>query len=310
MTDVPLLSVIVPVYNEVATLPTVLDAVRALPVDLELIVIDNVSTDGTRELVASLASEPRTTVYLQPENLGKGSSVRVGLALARGRWTVVQDADLEYRPSDLLGLLARAQECPGAAVFGSRLLATKPDVPWHHALGRDLLNALFRWLYRARLTDVATCYKLVPTAAAQSLVLSALGFDLDYELPARLRQAGVEIVELPVWYDPRTLAEGKKLRWTAGLDALGALLRAARPLGQPPATLMRGMTVELTAPPFAAITATVESLVPGGVRVSFELDSHPARAAVALSDLSIATSSARAPQLQQHHTEHHQAAVE
>jgi len=218
------LTVIIPVYNEIETFPIILERIRSLPVDKEIVVVDNVSTDGTRELVAALDGEDGVQVILQQVNRGKGDSVRKGIAAARGEYLVIQDADLEYEPVEILDLLSRA-ESGADAVFGSRLLGTRPRVPLHHALGRDLLNGLFNVLYGSRITDVATCYKLIRTEVAQSLVLRSVGFDLDYEIACRLRQAGVAIVELPVSYRPRTLEEGKKLRWTDGLRAMLALVR-------------------------------------------------------------------------------------
>ncbi len=219
------LSIIVPVYNEVGTLPEVLARVEALEVDKEILVIDNVSTDGTRELVAALADRPGYRVVLQEVNLGKGNSVRTGIGLAAGEYLIIQDADLEYDPREILDLLRHAEEHGRDAVFGSRLLSHKPQVPWLHAIGRDVLNWSFCLLYGARLTDVATCYKLMRTRVAQSLPLRSVGFDLDYELPCRLARAGVRIDELPITYRPRSIEEGKKLRWTDGLHALLALLR-------------------------------------------------------------------------------------
>ena len=218
------LTIIIPVYNEITTLPEIVERVAALPIDKDVIVVDNVSTDGTREWVQTLVGRPGIEVVLQAQNRGKGHSVRTGLARATGRYVVCQDADLEYDPEDLPRLLAAAGG-RDLAVFGSRLLLDAPPVPWHHALGRDLLNLLFRVLYGGVLTDVATCYKLIPTAVAQSLTLRSNGFDLDYEIVCRLRRAHVAIVEIPVTYRPRTIDEGKKLRWTDGLRALQALLR-------------------------------------------------------------------------------------
>ncbi|NUQ02201.1 MAG: glycosyltransferase family 2 protein [Armatimonadetes bacterium] len=217
------LTIIIPVYNELETLPQVLEQVHALPVDKEVLIIDNVSTDGTREWLAE-REEAGEKVVFQEVNLGKGNSVRTGIGQATGEFLVIQDADLEYEPRDILRLLETA-EGGHAAVFGSRLLGRKPAVPWHHALGRDLLNLLFRLLYGCPLTDVATCYKLLHTAVAQSLKLTSTGFDLDYEIACRLRLAGVPIVEIPIEYRPRTIEEGKKLRWTDGVRALNALLR-------------------------------------------------------------------------------------
>lgn len=218
------LSLIIPVYNELDTIQAVLDQVCALDVDKELLVIDNVSTDGTRELLQELAPDYGLRVMLQEVNLGKGNSVRTGIRAAQGEFLVIQDADLEYEPAELLDLLALAEERYDA-VFGSRLLRDPPRVAWHHALGRDFLNLAFNLLYDAQLTDVATCYKLLRTSVAQSLRLKSTGFDLDYELACRLRRAGVQIAELPISYHPRSIEQGKKLRWTDGLHALAALLR-------------------------------------------------------------------------------------
>jgi glycosyltransferase involved in cell wall biosynthesis len=251
------LTILVPVYNEAATLAQVLDEVRALDVDKEIIVIDNVSTDGTREQVAALAGEAGVLPVLQTVNRGKGSSVRVGLALARGEFTICQDADVEYNPTDILRLLARAEAEGRDAVFGSRLLGHRPSVPWHHALGRDALNGLFGVLYGSRVTDVATCYKLLRTRVAQSLVLESVGFDLDYELPGRLRRAGVSLVEEPVSYAPRDLAAGKKLRWTDGLVALRALLRSRLPESRRVAALEVGTAVEIIDGPFTGCRGEV-----------------------------------------------------
>jgi glycosyltransferase involved in cell wall biosynthesis len=274
-----LLTVIVPVYNEIATVREVLDEVLALPLDLEVIVIDNVSTDGTRELVAQLAGAPRVLPVLQSLNRGKGSSVRVGLALARGEFVIIQDADLEYEPRQIPTLLAIAQEQGRQAVFGSRLLGRRPLVPWHHALGRDALNWLFRWLYGPRLTDIATCYKLMRTSLAQSLLLEAVGFDLDYELPCRLALAGCEIVESPVTYQPRDAAAGKKLRWTDGVAALGALLRYRWRLPAPETVYEVGGAVMIVDGPFAACHGTVVEVAGRGevVTVGFELHGREVR---------------------------------
>ncbi|HIE50631.1 MAG TPA: glycosyltransferase family 2 protein [Armatimonadetes bacterium] len=217
------LSIIIPVYNERETLPQILAQVKALPVEKEIIVVDNCSTDGTREWLQRL-QDPAVRVILQPRNWGKGTSVRTGLAQARGEYVVVQDADLEYNPQEILRLLAVAEQ-GHLAVFGSRLLENPPRVPRLHAWGRDFLNEVFRWLYRSRITDVATGYKLLRRELAQSLPLHSAGFELDYELPAKLRKRGIEIVEVPVSYHPRTVAEGKKLRWTVGLTALWALVK-------------------------------------------------------------------------------------
>lgn len=238
----PLLSVLVPVYNERSTLEEVLHRVRALPLDLEMIVVDNVSDDGTREYLQSLIengeagdekSQGRLRVAFQTENLGKGSSVRRALKLARGEWVIVQDADLEYDPHDFQKLLDLANRKRLDAVFGTRLApgsATRRDQPrTAFFYGRVGLTLFYRVLYGAPLDDVATCYKLMRRQFALSLDLKCDGFDLDFEIAAkaaRARKRGARLGQIPIWYRPRTELEGKKIRVVRdGLRAAWALLR-------------------------------------------------------------------------------------
>lgn len=238
----PLLSVIVPVFNERATLEPLLRRVQELPLDLEIIVVDNVSTDGTRRWLEELLSAgeageadsgARLRVVFQSENRGKGASVRRGLGLARGQWVVVQDADLEYDPRDLLALLDLARSKRLDAVFGTRLspgsssLASQPRTAFFY--GRVGLTLFYRVLYGAPLGDVATCYKLMRREFAQSLELRCDGFDLDFEIAAKVARAhkrGARVGQRPISYQPRTELEGKKIRaWRDGLRAVWALLR-------------------------------------------------------------------------------------
>ncbi len=220
----PKLSIIVPVYNERATVLTVLEQVRRLPVSKEIIVVENCSTDGTRELLANYQA-PDVRIILQAKNLGKGTSVKLGIALAKGEWVIIQDADLEYDPNDILRLLAFAEQTDQVAVFGSRLLTGNPQGMWAFYIGRVVLNLIFRLLFAARTTDVATCYKLVRADVAKRLRLRCSGFDLDFELASALRRLGYEIAEVPISYRPRTVAEGKKIRAMDGLRAIATMLR-------------------------------------------------------------------------------------
>jgi len=227
----PKLTIVVPVFNERRTLPLVLERVRALPVDKEILVIDNASTDGTREWLLqerSRLEQDGVRILLQPRNRGKGSSVRWGFREARGEYVVIQDADLEYRPEEIL-LLLRAAEEGRPVVYGSRLLEWPHHLPTPvnslFMFGRVVINDIFRWLYRREVTDVATCYKLMRTDIAQSLPLRGTGFELDFELTAQLVKRGYPIHEVPISYHPRSIAEGKKLRVTDGLRAVWTLLR-------------------------------------------------------------------------------------
>lgn len=219
------LSVLMPVYNEAATLEEILRRVRAVPIEKEIIIVDNISTDGTRAILKEMVArgeavwsehEGEIRVAFQTENNGKGASVRRALALARGDWVIVQDADLEYDPNDYARLLAHAakkRRCD--AVFGNRLTrgsktrASQPRTAFFY--GRVGLSVMFRVLYGVPVSDVATCYKLMRREVARSLDLRAGGFDLDFEIAAKLARRGVRIHEVPVSYQPRTVLEGKKI---------------------------------------------------------------------------------------------------
>ncbi len=228
----PRLTVIVPVFNERGTILTVLTRVRELPVDKEIVVVDNCSTDGTRELLRGLAEGERLPgqgairIVLQPRNLGKGTSVRTGFAHARGEWVVIQDADLEYDPSDILRLLAKAEE-GHEVVFGSRVASPgfREGAGGAFSFGRRLVTLWFNLLFGVRVTDIATCYKFARRELVAAIPWVSSGFDLDFEIPARLARRGARIEEIPISYDPRSFAEGKKITWRDGLAALWTLLK-------------------------------------------------------------------------------------
>jgi len=195
-------------------------------VETEIIIVDNCSTDGTRELLQSLDDDELIIIY-QPVNMGKGASVRRGIARATGDYLIVQDADLEYDPADYVRLLRVAEERRADVVFGSRLMERSRHraIDPTYYFGRVFLTWIFRWLYAWPLTDVATCYKLIRTRLAQSLPLRSRGFDLDFEIPAKLRKAGVPIYETPISYAPRTIRDGKKIRPRDGFTAVWTMLK-------------------------------------------------------------------------------------
>ena len=226
------LTVVMPVYNERATILEILERVRAVEVDKEIIIVDNCSTDGTREIVQAI-DYPEVRAIYQDQNRMKGNSVKRGIAAAQGEYTIIQDADLEYDPRDYLPLLAEVERDEVLAVLGSRMLGAaerEQSLPANQfSLGRDFLNDWFNMLYDASLTDIATCYKLAPTRFFQSLNLVSDGFDLDFELPAKFvlaaRSRGQVVSEIPIRYYPRSLEEGKKIRWTDGIASLKAITR-------------------------------------------------------------------------------------
>jgi dolichol-phosphate mannosyltransferase len=225
------LSIIICAYNERST---ILDAIRQThAVDLgpgweqEIVVVDNFSTDGTRELLQSV-DLPDVRVVFHPRNLGKGASVRTGIAQASGDYFVIFDADLEYEPGDLAALVAQVIPGQTVAVFGSRTLGGRKIYQYaKNYWGVRLLSVVANLLYGGHLTDIAVGPKLVRLDVARSLNLAGSGFDLDFELPCKLLKRGHAIEEVAVAYHPRTVEEGKKLSapFRTGFHALWVILR-------------------------------------------------------------------------------------
>ena len=223
------LSVIICVYNERDTILTVLERVQAVDLgpgwEKEIIVVDNFSTDGTRELLQGL-DLPDVQVIFHPRNLGKGTSVRTAIAHCTGDYAIIQDADLEYDPAEYSLFLERVANDHPAAIYGSRTLGGHAVYEYvANYVGVRFLTELTNLLYGARLTDVATAAKMVRADVLQSLNLTGAGFDLDFELTDKILRAGHEIVEIPITYRPRTIAEGKKIRPWDGLWALKVIIR-------------------------------------------------------------------------------------
>jgi glycosyltransferase involved in cell wall biosynthesis len=225
----PKLSIIICVYNEVASVLPVIDQVRAVALSTgwskEIIVVDNFSSDGTREQLQSLTySDVR--VILHPRNLGKGASVRTGFCEATGDYGVIQDADFEYDPRELALFTARALESDVTAVFGSRTLGGRHIYKYaQNYWGVRFLTTMTNLLFGGHLSDVAVATKMVKVDVFRALNLQGSAFDLDFELPCALLKHHYVIVEVPVSYKPRTIAEGKKIRWTDGLHAMWVILR-------------------------------------------------------------------------------------
>ncbi|HNW91952.1 MAG TPA: glycosyltransferase family 2 protein [bacterium] len=220
------LSVIIPVYNEQTTLPELLARVRAVPVAKEIIIVDDGSTDGTREWLRDRPAVAGELVLYHDHNQGKGMALRTGLARATGEVVIIQDADLEYDPGDYPALLAPFADPAVQAVYGSRILGHNPGRSsfWFYWGGR-LLSLLTSLLYNARLTDEATCYKLFRRELIQSLPLTCTGFEFCPEVTAKLLKRGVRIVEVPIRYHPRSRHEGKKITWRDGVTAIRLLIR-------------------------------------------------------------------------------------
>lgn len=218
------LSVIIPVCNERSTLPEILKRVMEVEIDKEIIVVDNCSVDGTREFLQNIHS-PNVEVIFQPRNYGKGTSVRVGIARAKGEYIIIQDADLEYDPNAYHALLSATRDPGCVVVFGRRVAIHGYRQPTGFWLGSKALALLFSLLYGRWVSDVATCYKLVRSEVLQRLKLVSSGFDLDFEIAARLAIAGYRIREVPIAYRPRSVLEGKKIRFRDGFASLIGLCR-------------------------------------------------------------------------------------
>jgi glycosyltransferase involved in cell wall biosynthesis len=221
-------SVVIPVYNEVNTAEALLRRVREVPLKLEVIVVDDGSTDGTRTLLKRLEKDGLIDVLVFHErNKGKGAALQTGFERATGHVTVVQDADLEYDPFEFPLLLHPILSGKADAVYGSRFLGGPHRVLlFWHSVGNSLLTLLSNMLTDLNLTDMETCYKMVRTDLLQSLPLSADRFGIEPELTARLAQAHARIYELPISYHGRSYSEGKKINWKDGVAALWYIFRS------------------------------------------------------------------------------------
>ena len=224
-----IISIIVCAFNERDTILEVLQGIHDVEFgndwSKEIIVVDNCSTDGTREMLEK-GSWPDTKIIFNNTNLGKSASIRLGIDALSGDYAVIQDADLEYDPSFLPNLLAKTQTDNAIAVLGSRIIGGRPNYIYYHAfLGVRLLTAVTNLLYGSQLTDVATAIKLVRVDVLKSLNLVGEGFELDFELVDKLLLAGHHIHEVPLSYNPRTYAQGKKIRAIDGFRALRVIVR-------------------------------------------------------------------------------------
>lgn len=221
------LSIIICAYNEKDTILQVLENVHNVDYrgwGTEIIVVDNKSTDGTRELLEQV-HYPDTRVIFQPKNMGKGTSVRTAISAISGDYAVIQDADLEYDPREIPKLLIEAEKGV-PVIFGSRVLGGHVVYEYAHAyLGVRIITAIMNLLFGGNLTDSATATKMVRADILKALNLVGSGFDLDFELPDKLLMAGYKIKEVRISYDPRTYEEGKKIKARDGLRAFKTMLR-------------------------------------------------------------------------------------
>ncbi len=221
------LSVLIPVYNELHSIEIILDQVHAVPVRKQIICVDDCSRDGTREVLERLKKEGRIdTLIFHDTNRGKGAAIRTALAASTGNVVIVQDADLEYDPADWPGLLEPIIDGRADAVFGSRFLGGPHRVLYFwHSVGNLLLTTFSNMCNNLNLTDMETCYKAIRGDLARSLTLTSDRFGFEPEVTARLAKADVRIFEVPISYSGRTYAEGKKIGWKDGVAAVRHIIR-------------------------------------------------------------------------------------
>lgn len=224
-----ILSIIVPVYNEKNTILEILKKIEQVNLNdfsfkKEIIIVDDCSTDGTGEILDKLVNKYK--IIYQPKNQGKGAAIRTGLNYVSGDYVIVQDADLEYDPEDYKKLLECALKNKAKVVYGSRLL--NPHHKFSHLsfyLGGIFLNLATNLLWRIKITDESTCYKLFKTEIIKSIPLKCQGFEFCPEITAKIAKKGIKIYEVPINYYPRHIKEGKKIKWRDGLVALWTLIK-------------------------------------------------------------------------------------
>ena len=223
--DAPLLSVVIPVYNECDTIAEVVQRVQATPHRKEIVLVDDASSDGSREVLKNLASE-NVRVFFHEENRGKGAALRTGFAQVRGEIVIIQDADLEYNPADYPALLEPILDGRADAVYGSRFLGGPHRVLlfWHR-VGNSLLTLLSNIFTNLDLTDMETGYKVIRTEFIRKIKIKSNRFGVEPELTAKLARLGARIYETPISYSGRDYIDGKKITWRDGLAAFWHIVR-------------------------------------------------------------------------------------
>jgi glycosyltransferase involved in cell wall biosynthesis len=220
------LTVIMPVYNETNTIAEIIRRVKKTGVVSEIVIVDDGSTDGTREFLKTLEGDPLVQVILHERNQGKGAAVRTGIREAKGEWLIIQDADLEYDPRDYPALMQPVEEGIADVVFGSRFLggARRPILFWN-MVANKILTFITNILYNNILTDMETGYKLFRREMAIDMPLHARGFEFEPEFTAKLLKRRVRIYEVPIRFNPREYSEGKKIKMSDAFVAVWALFK-------------------------------------------------------------------------------------
>jgi len=217
------LSIIMPVYNEKQTLLEILEKVKKIPYDKEILIVDDGSTDGTREVLETLEAPIR--VILHEKNQGKGAAIRSGLKEAKGEFILIQDADLEYDPEEVQKLFAPIEKGKSEVVYGSRFTGERRNMFFLHWMGNKFLTLVTNVLYNSTLSDMETCYKLIKRDIILSFPLRCNRFDFEPEVTAKILKQKIRIYEVPISYCGREFDEGKKITWRDGIVALWVLIK-------------------------------------------------------------------------------------
>ncbi|MBU2235934.1 glycosyltransferase family 2 protein [Patescibacteria group bacterium] len=218
------LSIIIPVYNEKGTFKKIIKKVKAVPYEKEIIVVDDGSHDGTREILKNF-KDPEVQIYYHEKNYGKGRAIRTGFEHMTGDVVLIQDADLEYDPQEYGALLKPIQDGKAEVVYGSRFRGEGKAMLFWHAIGNKFLTFVTNILYDTTITDMETCYKVFKTDIIKNLKLTANRFNIEPEMTAKVLKKGYRIYEVPISYTGREYDEGKKITWRDGFIALWTLIK-------------------------------------------------------------------------------------
>jgi dolichol-phosphate hexosyltransferase len=221
------LSILMPVYNEFATLASAVKEVLEVdyPCDVELVVVDDGSTDGTRGLYEALAGDPRVSIHMHERNQGKGAAIRTAAAVATGDYVIMCDADLEYTPAEIPSLLAPMLHGDAKVVYGTRTFGSHNAYSYLYVLGNRGVTTAANVLFNCYISDLETCFKLIPTTLYREMDISETGFGMEAEITGKLLRRSIRPYEVPISYRARSREEGKKLTWRDGVQAVWILAR-------------------------------------------------------------------------------------